>query len=148
VRRRFWPGGAIIAAVLVLIGIAVTIVTATASTSAGTGTACATVYEITAPTSDPVGNLCAAVIGTGTTISKVTITFTATSSCTGSVVLRASGIDRSGTEFDKVSTVSCSATPAVATFRQVTEIQSGTDICGLLIAPETYTSAQACVPIS
>ena len=155
-RIRSRSGAAISAAVLTLIGIGIAVTTtATRSTASSpsvsltdAGSKCVTVYKIAAPTSDSVGELCTSVVGTGTTIGKVTITFTAVPSCEGSVLLRASGIDQDGTEFDRVSTVTCASGPVSAAFRQVTQIASGTDICGLLIAPETYTGAEACVPIA
>lgn len=119
-----------------------------ATSTASDGSECADVYKVDAPTGDSVGKLCTAVTGSGTTISKITVTFTATSSCSGSVMLRASGVNGNGVEFGKVDTVSCTDGEAAASFTSIDETTSGTDICGLLIEPETYTGTQACVSIS
>jgi hypothetical protein len=47
-----------------------------------------------------------------------------------------------------VSEVACSSGTATTSFQPITATTSGTSICGMLVAPETYTGAQACVAIS
>jgi len=155
-RARSWSVGAV--AALALIGVALAVAsdatsteTATASTpvaSTDLGKKCADVYKVAAPNGNSVGTLCTAVAGHGTSISMVTITFTAASGCRESVMLRASGVDQNGTEFNSVKPVDCESGSTAADFRDATATRSGTDICGLLIAPDTYTGAQACVSIS
>lgn len=117
------------------------------SSSSGDGSECAEVFLVKSPAGDSVGKLCTAVTSSGTTVSGVTVTYTASSSCTGSLMLRVSGADQKGAEFGVVKTVSCSSGTATASFDPVSEVASGTDICGTLLS-DTYTAAQACVAVS
>jgi hypothetical protein len=121
--------------------------TASATSTASDGSVCADVFEVSAPTGDAVGELCTAVTRSKTTISKIVVTFTAPSDCTGNVMLRAAGIDSDGVEFGKVKSDSCASGTATASFTPITKATAGTEICGMLIA-DAYTAAQACVPIS
>jgi hypothetical protein len=124
--------------------------TATASPTASSssdGSECEDVFLITAPADDAVGTLCTTVDSSSTTISGVTVTFTATSSCTGDLMLRASGADSTGAEFAEVKEVTCSSKKATATFTPADKVASNTFICGTLLA-DKYTAAQACVAIS
>jgi hypothetical protein len=111
------------------------------------GSQCAKVYLVTKPAGDAVGELCAVVTASGTSISAVKITYTASSSCRGSVMLRVSGADQKGAEFDVVKTVSCSSGKATASFDPVSAVTSGSNVCGTLLS-DTYTAALACVSIS
>lgn len=123
---------------------------ASASASSSTssdGSVCADVFLVAKPAGDTVGKLCTAVTASGTSISGVTVTFTASSSCSGSVMLRVSGIDKNKAEFGVVKTVTCSSDKATASFDPVTTGISGTEICGTLLS-DTYTAALACVPIT
>jgi len=124
--------------------------TATAGPSASStsdGSECADVFLTTDPAGDSAGKLCTTVDADGTTLSGVTVTFTATSACSGSLMLRASGIDSSGAEFGKVEKVTCTSKKATATFTPASKIASDTFLCGTLLA-DKYTAAQACVAIS
>jgi len=117
------------------------------ASSSSDGSKCAEVYLVTSPADDSVGKLCTAVTASGTSVSGVTITFTASSSCDGSVDLRVSGLDQDNAEFADIKTVTCSSGTATASFDPVSEAAPDTNICGLLLS-DTYTAAQACVPIS
>ncbi|GAA2614031.1 hypothetical protein [Paractinoplanes durhamensis] len=124
--------------------------TATASPSASStsdGSECADVFLTTAPADDKVGTLCTAVDSTGTTVSGVTVTFTATSACSGNLMLRVSGADSAGAEFGEVKQVTCSSKKATASFTPASKVASNTFLCGTLLA-DKYTAAQACVTIS
>jgi hypothetical protein len=124
--------------------------TATASPSASSssdGSECADVFLTEDPAGDSVGSLCTSVDSSGTTVSGVTITFTASSSCTGSMTLRASGADSTGAEFGVVKEVTCSSKKATASFDPVDKVTADTFLCGTLLA-DKYTAAQACVAIS
>ncbi|HKS98805.1 MAG TPA: hypothetical protein VJT31_04675 [Rugosimonospora sp.] len=120
----------------------------TASSSSSGNSQCSNVYAAKAPAGDAVGKLCTVVTASGTTISKVVVTFTASSTCSGDVTLKVSGVDSSDAEFGKVSTVACSSGTASASFEPVSQVASGTDICGMLFTLDTYTAGEACVPIS
>jgi hypothetical protein len=124
--------------------------TATAVPSASSssdGSECSDVFLTTAPAGDSVGTLCTAVDSSGTTVSGVTVTFTASSSCSGSLMLRVSGADSTGAEFGEVKKVTCSSKKATASFTPASKVASNTFVCGTLLA-DKYTAAQACVPIS
>ena len=121
---------------------------ATPSTSTSSdGSECANVYLVTAPAGTSVGKLCTAVTHSGTTISSVAVTYTASSSCSGDVTLHVSGADAKQAEFAVVKTVTCSSKTATASFTPVSSVASNTYICGMLMA-DKYTAAQACVAIS
>jgi hypothetical protein len=115
--------------------------------SSSDGSKCAEVYLVTSPADDSAGKLCTAVTASGTSISGVAITFTPSSSCDGSVDLRVSGLDQDNAEFADIKTVTCTSGTATASFDPVSEVAPDTNICGLLLS-DTYTAAQACVPIS
>ena len=117
------------------------------ASSSSDGSECANVYLVTAPAGDAVGKLCTAVTASGTTISGVAITYTASSSCSGSLNLRVSGVDQKNAEFGAVKTVTCSSDTATASFTPVSEVASDTFICGMLLS-DKYTAAEACVAIS
>ena len=124
--------------------------TATAAPSASSssdGSQCADVFLTTEPAGDSAGKLCTTLDADGTTLSGVTVTLTASSTCSGSVMLRTSGIDSSGAEFGKVEKVTCSSNKATASFTPASKIASNTFVCGTLLA-DKYTAAQACVAIS
>lgn len=169
-RRRTLGNGAILATVLLVsagLGVAVaSAATTTAgsasptasatvspsaapspSSSAGGDNACEDVFLVTKPAGDAVGQLCTAVTADGTSIDGVKVTFTASSSCTSSVVLRVSGTDADDVEYAKVKTVACSSDTAAASFDPVSKVDTGTFVCGTLLSDE-YTAAQACVAIS
>jgi len=163
-RRRTLGNGAIIAAsLLALTGLGVAIANAatnggdpaaTASASASPsassgsgGSECAEVFLTTKPAGDSVGKLCTTVDADGTSLSGVTVTFTASSTCSGTVMLRVSGVDSSGAEFGKVEKVACSSGTATASFTPASTIASDTFVCGTLLA-DKYTAAQACVAVS
>jgi len=125
-------------------------VSPSASSSSGSssgGSECADVFLTTKPAGDAAGKLCTVVDADGTSLSGVTVTFTASSSCSGDVMLRVSGIDSSGVEFGKVEKVACSSGKATASFTPATTIASDTFVCGTLLA-DKYTAAQACVAIA
>jgi hypothetical protein len=150
-RRRTLVNGAVVSTVLLAaIGVGVAVASAATSTPSATTTPsqCANVYLVKKPAGDTVGKLCTAVTASGTSISGVTVTYTASSSCRGSVLLRVSGADQNGAEFDDVKTVACGSGTATASFDPVSEVAAGTDVCGTLLLSDTYTAAQACVPIS
>jgi hypothetical protein len=146
-------------AVLVVAGLGVAVASAatpegnaTAAAAASTsrtlvGSECANVFSPKAPAADLVGSLCTAVDSDGTAVSGVTVTFTAASSCSGSLLLRVSGADSAGVEFGDVQKVTCSSKKATASFTPVSKVATNTFFCGMLMA-EIYTGAQACVPIS
>lgn len=124
--------------------------TATASPSSSSssdGSECADVYLVTSPAKDTVGKLCTAVTNSSTTVSGVTVTFTPSSTCSGSVMLRVSGIDSDGAEFGAVKSVTCGSGAVSASFTPVTAVTANTNICGVLLA-DKYTAAEACVSIS
>lgn len=124
--------------------------TATASPSASSssdGSECEKVYLVAKPAGDSVGNLCTAVTASGTSIDSVAVTFTASSSCSGSVMLRAAGVDQNHAEFAEIKTVSCSSGTATASFTPVSAVASDSFICGMVLS-DKYTAAQACVAIS
>ncbi len=81
------------------------------------------------------------------TLKKVTVTFTPSSGCSGTVMLRASGIDASGAEFGEVADAGCGSGTATASFTPAETIASDTFLCGTLLA-DRYTAAQACVALS
>jgi hypothetical protein len=87
------------------------------------------------------------VTASGTSIDGVKLTFTASSSCSGSVVLRVSGTNSEDVEYGKVKTATCSSDTATASFDPVSKVDAGTYICGTLLSDE-YTAAEACVAIS
>ena len=123
-------------------------VSASPSTSTSSdGSVCADVYTVASPAGDSVGKLCTAVTNSGTTVSSVKITFTPSSSCSGSVMLRVSGIDKDGAEFGAVKSVTCGSSAVSATFTPVSAVTANTNICGVLLA-DKYTAAEACVAIS
>ena len=156
-RRTLGNGAIIVAALATLTGIGVAIANAatnpggtTASPSASSssgGSTCSDVFLTTDPAGDTAGKLCLAVDSDSTTVNGVTVTFTASSSCSDSVMLRVSGADSSGAEFGDVKEVACSSQKATASFDPVTKVVSNTFICGTLLA-DKYTAAQACVTIS
>lgn len=117
------------------------------SSSSSDGGECADVYLVTSPAKNSVGTLCTAVTNSGTTITSVAVTFTPSSSCSGSVVLRVSGADQEGAEFAEVKTVTCGSDAVTDSFEPVSEVASNTNICGMLLA-DKYTAAQACVTVS
>ncbi|MEU4238053.1 hypothetical protein [Actinoplanes sp. NPDC026619] len=148
-RKRTLTNGAVIGAVLLLaagIGVAVASA-ATTSPKADGGSECADVFLVAKPAGDSAGTLCTVVDSSGTTVGGVTVTFTASSTCSGSLMLRASGADSTGAEFGEVQKVTCSSEKATASFTPVTEVASDTFLCGTLLA-DKYTAAQACVAIS
>lgn len=126
-----------------------TTVSPSASSSGSTsgGSECADVFLTTAPAGDTVGKLCTTVEADGTSLSGVTVTFTASSTCSGTVMLRVSGVDSSGVEFGKVEKVACTSGKATASFTPATTVASDTFLCGTLLA-DKYTAAQACVAIA
>lgn len=119
---------------------------ASSTSSPSDGTECADVFLVTAPTGDAVGTLCTAVTASGIRLGSVTVTFTA-SGCTGSVTLRASGVDQHGDEFGEVKKVTCTSGVATASFAPVTEVPADNYVCGTLLSTK-YTAAEACVPIT
>ncbi|HST84995.1 MAG TPA: hypothetical protein VLL08_24870 [Kineosporiaceae bacterium] len=121
--------------------------TSSATSTADDGSACADVFEVSDPAGDAVGELCTAVTHDETAVSKIKVTFTAPSDCTGDVMLRAAGVDEDGVEFGKVKSDSCASGTATASFTPISETTAGTEICGMLIS-DVYTGAQACVLVS
>lgn len=117
------------------------------SSSSSDGSGCADVFLVTAPAGDSVGKLCTAVTNSGTTLSKVVLTFTPSSSCSGTVMLRVSGIDKDGAEFGSVKSVTCGSSAVTAEFEPASTVTADTDICGTLLA-DKYTAAEACVAVS
>ena len=148
-RRRTLGNGAIIAtSLLTLTGLGVAIANAaTNGEDATTGSECADVFPTTDPAGDTAGKLCAAVDADGTALNSVALTFTASSTCSGSIMLRVSGIDSSGAEFGKVEKVTCTSGKATASFTPASKIASDTYVCGTLLA-DKYTAAQACVAVA
>jgi len=148
-RRRTLGNGAIIAAsLLTLTGLGVAIANAATTTEdSTTGSECADVFLTTDPAGDTVGTLCAAVDADGAALNSVALTFTASPACSGSVMLRVSGIDSSGAEFGKVEKVTCSSGKATASFTPAAKVASDTYLCGTLLA-DKYTAAQACVVVA
>ncbi|WP_030442577.1 hypothetical protein [Actinoplanes subtropicus] len=119
-----------------------------ASSSSGSGDSqCADVFLTDKPAGDSAGKLCTTLDVDGTALSGVTVTFTASSACSGSLMLRVSGIDSSGAEFGKVEKVTCSSEKATASFTPASKIAANTFVCGTLLA-DKYTAAQACVAVS
>jgi hypothetical protein len=117
------------------------------ASSSSDGSTCADVYLVTSPAGDKVGSLCTKLSASGTTISGMTVTFTPSSTCSGSVLLRISGLDGDGAEFGEVKEVSCSSGSATNTFTTVTSVTADTKVCGTLLA-DKYTAAEACVTVS
>ena len=118
-----------------------------ASSSSSAGSECADVFLVAKPAGDTVGKLCAAITNSSTSIDNVVLTFTAASTCSGSVSLRVSGADQAGAEFAVVKSATCSSGKATATFEPVDKVASDTFICGMLLS-DKYTAAQACIAIS
>lgn len=121
--------------------------TVSASSSSSDGSQCESVFLVTAPAGSSVGKLCATIDHSGTTVSGVTVAFTPSGTCSGSVMLRVSGIDSTGAEFDDVKTVSCTSGKASGSFTPASKVTAGHFLCGTLLS-DTYTAAQACVAIS
>lgn len=142
--RRTLAGGAVVGAALTVFG-------ATAASAAprhfDVGADCADVFSSRAPGGDTVGQLCITVDHDGTSLTDITSTFTTTSTCTGSVLLRVSGIDGDGQEFGAVDFAACDTGTATATFSPVKDVASGHYVCTTLL-DERFTAAQACVAIS
>ena len=144
-RGRTLGNGAVIAAVLLtLAGLGVAI--ANAATNDG-GNECADVFLTTDPAGDAVGSLCTAVDADGTALSGVSLTFTASSACSGSVLLRVSGMDSTGAEFATAEQASCGSGKATASFKPASKITPDTFLCGTLLS-DKYTTAQACVAVA
>ena len=142
-RRRTLGNGAIIgASLLTLTGLGMAIANAATDNNGG-GSQCAEVFRTTEPAGEPAGKLCTTVDADA----GITVALTASSSCGGSVMLRASGIDSSGAEFGKVEKVTCGSNGATASFTPASAIAPDTFVCGTLLA-DKYTAAQACVAIS
>jgi hypothetical protein len=147
-RRTLGNGATIAASLLTLTGLGVAIAdAATNNDTASASSDCADVFRTTDPAGESAGKLCTTVDADGTTLGGVTVTFTASSACGGSVMLRASGIDSSGAEFGKAEKVTCNANKATASFTPASTIAPDTFVCGTLLA-DKYTAAQACVAIS
>lgn len=146
-RKRTLGNTALVAtALLTLTGLGVAIANA-ATTEATGGSQCADTFLATDPDGKAAGKLCAVVDADDATLNKVTLTFTPASTCSGTVMLRASGIDASGAEFGEVADASCGSGTASASFTPAETIASDTFLCGTLLA-DKYTAAQACVPLS
>jgi hypothetical protein len=123
---------------------------ATESSSAKGGvdsTGCDDVFLWTAPAGNTVGQLCITVNHEGTTINYAIITFTTTSECSDSVLLRVSGADENGREFGFVDSASCGTGTATAAFKSVPEVLPDSYVCGTLL-DDKYTPAEACAVIS
>ncbi len=151
-RRRTLGNTALIAAsLLALTGLGVTIADAATNDEdpgdlAG-ASECADVFLTIDPAGDPAGELCTAADADGTTLGGVAITFTASSSCSGTVLLRVSGLDASGAEFAEVAKATCGSGGATASFTPASRMAPDTFLCGTLLA-DKYTAAQACVALS
>jgi hypothetical protein len=110
-------------------------------------TGCDDVFLWTAPGGDTVGRLCITVNHDGTTINDAIITFTTTSECSGSVLLRVSGVDENSREFGFVDSASCGTGTATASFKPVSQVLPDTYVCGTLL-DDRFTPAEACAVIS
>jgi hypothetical protein len=83
----------------------------------------------------------------GTTINNAIVTFTTTSPCGDSVLLRVSGADENGREFGFVDSAGCGTGTATATFTPVPEVLADSYVCGTLL-DDAFTPAEACAVIS
>ncbi|GIE85847.1 hypothetical protein [Actinoplanes regularis] len=149
-RRRTLGNAAVLtASLLALTGLGVTIAYAATDGEdpAAVAGECADVFLTIDPAGDPVGKLCTAADADGTTLSGVALTFTASSNCSGTVMLRVSGLDASGAEFGEVEKANCGSGTATASFTPASRTAPDTYLCGTLLA-DRYTAAQACVALS
>lgn len=110
-------------------------------------TGCDDVFLWTAPAGDTVGQLCITVNHEGTTINNAIITFTTTSECSDSVLLRVSGADENGREFGVVDSARCHTGTATASFKPVSQVLPDSNVCGTLL-DDKFTPAEACAAIS
>lgn len=110
-------------------------------------TGCDDVFLWTAPSGNSVGQLCITVNHEGTTINNAIITFTTTSECSGSVLLRVSGADENGREFGVADSARCDTGTATASFKPVSSVLPDSYVCGTLL-DDKFTPAEACALIS
>ena len=165
-RRTLATGAIMVTSLAALIGLDAT--AASAATSAGSATpssataraaesgsangdvdstGCDDVFLWTAPAGAVVGQLCITVNHEDTTINNAIVTFTTTSECHGSVLLKVSGADENGREFGVADSATCDTGTAMASFKPVSRVLPDSYVCGTLL-DDKFTPAQACTVIS